>query len=574
MELLLLLIGLITSIASQKSIAEERISQLTAVDREVLSAARKRRLTDWLNSRMQGSSYGGRISRDLAHAVKNETSGIHHFNRHLRLWNRNDLRVYQGSLCGNLTQDVRLAVSHSPYEVTCNTTITVGTTLSAGPGTVVKFQSGVKLIVDGSLSAGGTSADPVIITSIKDDSAGGDTNHDGSTTQAAPGDWDGIQVNTPGTATLAYTSVKYAITAVSIDSGKADISYSTVANCSDTGISCMGCQLNLAYNSIKNSSTGVFASNASLWMDTNQVLSNSGDGITLEYPMQGEPTITHNTLSGNLYPIGISMSSSSMTLPIPGFSNNVVTGNQINGLALTGLLMGDSTINPTDGIAYVNLGLSVWYDATLTIKANTIIKSVPKAGFEINGTLLVQGTGSQPVIFSSIKDDSAGGDTNGDGTTTQPGPNDWDGISALTGGMVTIDYSILRYGASPVVIDGGTGTVTHSSLSNSTRGVTVLDGTFTMSGCVVSGNDIGVYSSAMPSLSINQNNISGNNSYGFFNANLLATVQAKNNWWGSADGPKPFGNGDSINFTSHTENGKQKVDQIFVDVTPWLTAAP
>jgi tight adherence protein B len=69
-ELLLLIIGLVSSITHQKSVAEERISQLTAIDREVLSQARKRPspLTDWLNNRMQGSSYGGRIARDLARA--------------------------------------------------------------------------------------------------------------------------------------------------------------------------------------------------------------------------------------------------------------------------------------------------------------------------------------------------------------------------------------------------------------------------------------------------------------------------------------------------------------------------
>jgi len=69
-ELLLLVVGLVSSISNQKSVAEERISQLTAVDREVLSAAKKRPspLTDWLNNRMQGSSYGSRIARDLARA--------------------------------------------------------------------------------------------------------------------------------------------------------------------------------------------------------------------------------------------------------------------------------------------------------------------------------------------------------------------------------------------------------------------------------------------------------------------------------------------------------------------------
>lgn len=68
--LVLLAIGLIASISTQKSVAEERISQLTAIDREVLAEARKRPspLSDWLNNRVQRSSYGSRIARDLARA--------------------------------------------------------------------------------------------------------------------------------------------------------------------------------------------------------------------------------------------------------------------------------------------------------------------------------------------------------------------------------------------------------------------------------------------------------------------------------------------------------------------------
>jgi len=68
--LVLLAIGLIASISTQKSVAEERISQLTAIDREVLTEARKRPspLSDWLNNRVQRSSYGSRIARDLARA--------------------------------------------------------------------------------------------------------------------------------------------------------------------------------------------------------------------------------------------------------------------------------------------------------------------------------------------------------------------------------------------------------------------------------------------------------------------------------------------------------------------------
>ena len=110
---------------------------------------------------------------------------------------------------------------------------------------------------------------------------------------------------------------------------------------------------------------------------------------------------------------------------------------------------------------YVRNGpLIVPPNRTLTIQPGAIIKLGVSFPFSSARSLVVDGTLiADGATFTSIHDDSVGGDTNGNGASTSPTPGDWDGI----------EFCATSSGSSRDLTAGGMRRVAHATSAGAMR---------------------------------------------------------------------------------------------------------
>lgn len=421
-------------------------------------------------------------------------------------------RPHSLDVSGTISTNTTWTKTNSPYIVTGNVSVASNVTLTIEPGVVVKFRSTSLSLGQGAqLVAAGTSAEPIVFTSSKDDSYGGDSNGDGSVTVPMPGDWGGLIGNALSSALqLQHVRIRYANTAITTNASlslsnsfieqsyttavyvlpnsstapSVSIAYNTIQGFGSYGIQLQGQPgtLSIGGNTIesntgsariyvRNVTSGHIANNTIRGADATGIyLYDVGSNVTVsDNIIQSSGTqadssgiesynsaayVLSNQIRGFGYAVGIS---SGYPQVVPTYTEieyapNDFSNNRHDGIAVWGTLKGGTWTAIGGFNHFIGESVTLESNASLTIPAGTVVK-IRTGTVNVNqgAKLIAIGNAGSPIVFTSIKDDSVGGDTNKDGGATLPNPGDWNSVysnSSLS--TLQFQHVVMRYASTGI----------------------------------------------------------------------------------------------------------------------------
>jgi hypothetical protein len=450
------------------------------------------------------------------------------------------------SCTGSIASDSELPAGSY---VNCGFDVPSGVTLAIDPGAVLKSGTGPPISVEGTLDAIGTPTDPVTFTSMNDNSIGGNTGN-GS---PAGGDFYGIIVDGSGSLNLQYATIDYARTGVTATgAGSIDQENSLIEN-SNTGVSANTTGsvrlINNALTSIYFAGFLIFAAAPTVEGNTATNVGQLPNGSFLTYP-------AYFVDASALNPALVGGNSASGGWPVFGLNGTVAVSGTLPAEEAPWLLYG-----PSDAWGVTSTSLDVPSGITLTVAPGAVIKgdAVGNGGpapdpIFVEGTLDAIGTPTDPVTFTSMNDNSIGGNT-GNGS---PAGGDFYGIIVDGSGSLNLQYATIDYARTGVTFSGSGSLDVHSTtIDDAGTGVSfagsagIIGGSITDSGVAIA--------STTGALSFRGN--LENDQMGVESCNWggTCTVDAAYSYWGSANGPSP--------------SGGAPLACGAVTVSPWLTSS-
>lgn len=297
-------------------------------------------------------------------------------------------------------------------------TINAGVNVTVEPGVVLKMNDGVQVIVNGGFRAKGNIAEgQIVFTGFRDDNVGNpfDTNNDGPATSPSRGNWGMIKFQaTSDDAFCLLDSVQvkfadaYGWGAVSFTDANGKLLNSTITNSNHYGVR--------------------FDETSTPLVDNLSISDCRLDPFAMS--LKSDPTLTNITFAGN------------------GSQGIYI----LEGTLTTNALLKKRNVAGINNIAYIVHSLNIQPNAVLTLEPGVVMKFIDgRYGLYVYGALVANGTPTEKIVFTAIRDDSKGGDTNNDGSNSSPGRGQWLGVifyNSIIDSLNSVKNSEIRYGGS------------------------------------------------------------------------------------------------------------------------------
>ncbi|MBN2071208.1 MAG: T9SS type A sorting domain-containing protein [Candidatus Krumholzibacteriota bacterium] len=319
------------------------------------------------------------------------------------------------------------------YWLENNLTMSIGARLRIEPGVVLKFRSTRPWItIEGGLKADGTADSMIVFTSQYDDDHGtpADTEGNGTATTPDHGDWRNIRYTM--TSDDAYSKLDHCVIAYGGYDGSDN--YKGALWCNSASPPITNCYFNSNRTGIRTDG------NSAPLIEANDFFNH--DYIPLATSVLADPDYVDNTFTQNKYhAVGI-------------LSETISQNATLERIEVGG------PPQFSEYFPYIHLGtLTVGSGTILTVQPGIVVKNISTVlSIDVNGGLRLQGKADpdSQIVYTSIMDDSYGGDSNVDGSATSPDSDDWSGIrfnSTTIPSEAIVEYCLFRFGGYSPVID-------------------------------------------------------------------------------------------------------------------------
>jgi len=361
---------------------------------------------------------------------------------------------------GNVDVPVSLNVSEVPYvrlEL-----LNVYSSLTIGPGVIMKFQTstGIRAFEGAQVNAVGTSLRPIIFTAYSDSSVGGRTN--GSDLPAVPGAWTEVDIMCAG-AVFTHCEFRYAQCGLIFNDWSNAVGSASVSACRFHHNSIHGINANIAKAGTSVTSS-YFWSNGSYPVVVNQYTVLDTSNHFFDPSSATQPDLSANFNAIQFY--------GTVDVPVAWTVSEVPY-----------FIGGPLNVNAAPG--------------HLSIGPGVIVKMANSAYIRVfaGGLFTALGTSGSRVVFTSVSDNSRGGNTGGNPAAVGA-PGDWEAIDLMSKSN-RLEYCDFRYAVTPLVFNDwsnaeGFATVDHCAFQyNSAGGIwaTRADPGTTISNCTFSDNN-------------------------------------------------------------------------------------